>query len=52
MSLLRFFKPTNVLPTAKDTGLSEHVTWEAIKAVENVQKDRQENEAPPVKTWL
>lgn len=40
MSLLKFFKPTNTLPTAKDTGLSEHVIREANQAV---------SEAPPVK---
>jgi len=44
MSILTFFKPTNTLPTAKNTGLSEHVTREANKAVENAL---QEKEAPP-----
>ena len=37
-SLPKFFKPTNTLPTAKDTGLSEYVIREANKAVENAQK--------------
>ena len=46
---LKFFKPTNVLLTAKDTGLSEHVVQEANKAVENAQKEQEVSEAPPVK---
>ena len=44
-----FFKSTNALPTAKDTGLSEHVIRDANKAVENAQKEQQVSEAPPVK---
>ena len=56
MSLLKFFKPTNALPTAKDTGLSEHVHCvhvirEANKAVENVQKGQQVSEDPSVKNY-
>ena len=46
-SLLKFFKPTNALPTAKDTGLSEHVIREANRAVKSVQKEQQPNEDPP-----
>ena len=37
MSILTFFKPTRKLPTAKNTGLSEHVTHEANKVVESAQ---------------
>ena len=46
MSLLKFFKPINQLPTTKNTGLSEHVVNEANKAVEKVLND---TEAPPAK---
>ena len=49
MSLLKFFKATNALPTAKDTGLLEHVIRVANKAVESAQKEQQPNEAPPAK---
>ena len=49
MSLPKFFNPTNALPTAKDTGLSEHVIREANKALENSQKGQQVSEDPPVK---
>lgn len=38
MILLRFFKPINQLPTAKDTGLSEHMVQKAV-ALEKVLKD-------------
>ena len=47
MSILKFFRPANLLPTAKDTGLSEHLTQEANKAVESAMQ--KENEAPPPK---
>ena len=46
MSILALYKPTRKLPTAKNTGLSEHVTHEANKAVESTL---QESEAPPEK---
>ena len=49
ISLLKFFKPTYALPTAKGTRLSDHVSQEANKAVESVLKEQQVSEAPPVK---
>ena len=34
MSLRKYFKPANALPTPKESGLSMHATTEANKAVE------------------
>ena len=45
MSILTFFKPKRTLPTAENTGLSEHMTREANKAVESALQ--KESEAPP-----
>ena len=45
MSILTFFKPKRMLPTAENTGLSEHVIREANKAVESALQE--ESEAPP-----
>ena len=42
MSILNFFKPTNALPAAKDTGLSKQAIQEANKAVESVLKEQEE----------
>ena len=47
MSTLTFFKPIRKLPTAKNTGLSEHVSHEANKAVESAMQ--KESVAPPEK---
>ena len=38
-----------MLPTAEDTGLSEHVIREANKAVESAQKEQEVSEVSPVK---
>jgi hypothetical protein len=42
MSILNFFKPTNALPTAKETGLSKQAIQEANKAVESILKEQEE----------
>ena len=47
MSILNFLKPTNALPTAKDTGRSKQAIQEANKAVESILKGQEEADETP-----